>query len=67
MSETPTFRRDVFWRKVRQAVVNVMLDNSRRNEVEEGGMSAKIYSVGNIVRVDIPKKGFKEGGEQILL
>lgn len=67
MNETPIARKDIFWRKVRQAVVNVMLNNSRRNEVEEGGMTAKIYLVGNIVRVDVPKKGFIEGGEQIIL
>ena len=59
--------RDIFWRKVRQAVVNVMLNNSRRNEVQEGAMLAKIYQVGNIVRIDVPKKGFMEGGEQLIL
>ena len=60
-------RRNVFWRKIRQAFNSVLLNTSRRTEIEEGEMKANVYLVGGIVRIDIPRKGFIEGGTQITL
>jgi hypothetical protein len=59
--------REKFWAKVRQAQTTVLLNYSRKTEVESSGLTAKIYTVGNIIRIDIPRKGWIEGGKQIEL
>ena len=59
--------REKFWLKVRQAHTSILLNYSRKSEVEESGFTAKVYNVGNIVRIDLPRKNWVEGGKQLEL
>jgi hypothetical protein len=59
--------REKFWSKVRQAHTSILLNFSRKSEVEESGLTAKVYTVGNIVRIDLPRKNWVEGGKQLEL